>query len=167
MSRVLRVVSGGQTGVDRAALDAAIDLGIPYGGWCPAGGWAEDHEHPPGLLVRYPGLRETPGAHPATRTRWNVRDSDATLVLLPTGGTASGGTELTVRCADELSRPHLVATPGETERIRRWLDSQRDGLTLNIAGPRESEVPGSYVAAYDALRFMLSSDAVRTVGGDE
>ena len=85
----IRIVSGGQTGVDRAALDVAIELGIPYGGWCPRGGWAEDMPAPPGLLSRYPLLRETAGSDPAERTRLNVRDSDATLVLCP-GGRPAG-----------------------------------------------------------------------------
>ena len=75
----LIIVSGGQTGVDRAALDAAIARGIAYGGWCPQGGWAEDCPEPPGVLARYPLLRETPSADPAQRTEWNVRDSDASL----------------------------------------------------------------------------------------
>ena len=79
---MLKIVTGGQTGVDRAALDAAIELGIPYGGWCPKGGWAEDLPTPPGLLALYPNLRETPDADPAQRTAWNVRDSDRLLILV-------------------------------------------------------------------------------------
>jgi hypothetical protein len=71
----MKIVSGGQSGVDRAALDVAIARGIPYGGWCPKGGWAEDMPAPPGLLAHYPHLRETPSADPAERTAWNVRDS--------------------------------------------------------------------------------------------
>src|SRR5262245_53687608 len=75
------IISGGQTGVDRAALDAAIALGIPYGGWSPKGGWAEDMPSPPGILAHYPALRETSSADPSERTELNVRDSDATLLL--------------------------------------------------------------------------------------
>jgi putative molybdenum carrier protein len=67
MSR--KIVSGGQTGVDRAALDAAIELGIEYGGWCPKGGWAEDHVIPPGVLVLYPKLTATPLAELGTTHR--------------------------------------------------------------------------------------------------
>jgi hypothetical protein len=91
----LTIITGGQSGVDRAALDAAIALGIPYGGWCPKDGWAEDFPHPPGLLARYPRLSETPSADPAERTEWNVRDSDACLILTDANGiAASRGTAL-------------------------------------------------------------------------
>src|ERR1700726_1211464 len=69
-----RIRSGGQTGVDRAALDAAVLTGRPYEGWCPKGGWAEDFLHPPGLLTIYPHLIETPSESPEQRTDWNVRD---------------------------------------------------------------------------------------------
>ena len=72
----LVVISGGQSGVDRAALDEAISRGIPFSGWCPLDGWAEDMPNPPGVRSSYPLLRETPLADPAQRTEWNVRDSD-------------------------------------------------------------------------------------------
>jgi hypothetical protein len=75
----MKVTSGGQSGVDRAALDAAIACGVDYGGWCPRGGWAEDFPQPPGLLANYPRLIETPSADPAQRTEWNVRDANAIL----------------------------------------------------------------------------------------
>src|SRR5262245_27312876 len=94
MSRLI-VISGGQSGVDRAALDAAIARGVPYEGWCPSGGWAEDLPEAPGVLVRYPLLRETPRADPAERTELNVRDSDACLIVVDAGGIdASRGTAL-------------------------------------------------------------------------
>lgn len=110
---VARLVSGGQTGVDRAALDVAVRLGLPYGGWCPAGGWAEDRPVPPGIRADYPGLRETPSADPEERTRANVRDGDATLVLVPDGGASAGdvgspGTQLTLHFAAATGRPVLV-----------------------------------------------------------
>jgi Circularly permutated YpsA SLOG family len=77
----MKITSGGQTGVDRAALDLAIEYGMSWGGWCPKGGWAEDFPDPPGLLTKYPNLRETPLARTKQRTEWNVRDSDATLII--------------------------------------------------------------------------------------
>src|SRR5687767_12749390 len=74
VAAMLKIVSGGQTGVDRAALDVALELGLFYGGWCPHDGWAEDLPNPPGLLAIYDGLQETPEMSPQQRSRWNVRD---------------------------------------------------------------------------------------------
>lgn len=139
---IATVVSGGQTGVDRAALDAAIAAGIEYGGWCPLGGWAEDLPTPPGLLVLYPRLQEAPSPDPAERTRLNVRDSDATLVVRRPSVT-SLGTDLTVAVARELGRPMLVTT-GDVEDVMAWLAGLGTRLTLNVAGPRESHDPGIY-----------------------
>ena len=98
-----KIVSGGQTGVDRAALDWALASGVPCGGWCPLGSWAEDGP----IDVRYP-LRETPGADPAQRTEWNIRDSDGTLIVT-LARRMSGGTLLTAGLARRLAngRPQL------------------------------------------------------------
>ena len=148
-----KVVSGGQTGADRAALDAALRLGLPYGGWCPAGGEAEDG---PGLLDRYPSLEETPSADPSVRTTWNVRDSDATLVLSLGPVDGSPGTAYTVSEAERLGRPLLVVRPSQTEAVRGWLAALPDGCTLNVAGPRESEEPGLYDASYALLLDVLA-----------
>jgi hypothetical protein len=161
----MKIVCGGQSGVDRAALDAAIALGIPYGGWCPKGGWAEDFPDPPGLLAVYPELKPTPSADPAKRTRWNVRDSDRTLILTGAGGLAvSPGTELTLRYAERIARPHRVvdaSDPAAGEAIRAWLDGAPDGLVLNVAGPRESNAPGIYEAARRVLEAALSDAGQR------
>ncbi|MDT0632728.1 putative molybdenum carrier protein [Rubrivirga sp. S365] len=154
---VFRVVSGGQTGVDRAALDAALALGVAVGGWCPAGRWAEDGPVP----NRYP-LVETATADPAERTRLNVRDSDATLVLAPGGrGGVEGGTALTVRAARTLGRPVLVVPPRpgtaggfDTGGVVAWVRAH-GARTLNVAGPRESEAPGVYAAALGAVGDTL------------
>ncbi len=137
----MRIVSGGQTGVDRAALETARALGLPIGGWCPAGGWAEDLPEPPGLMAQFPELRETPSSEPAQRTEWNVRDSDATLVLTR-GGVRSPGTAATVAIAERLERPHLVVDVGAPAIIDGWLRQLGRGLVLNVAGPRESQAPG-------------------------
>lgn len=148
---VARLVSGGQTGVDRAALDVAVELGIPYGGWCPAGGWAEDLPEPPGLLAAYPLLQEAASRDPAVRTRRNVRDSDATLVVRHS---ASPGTDLTEQSARRLGRPILV-TRGDPAEVSAWLAALGPGIVLNVAGPRESEQPGAYDAARRLLRTVL------------
>ena len=133
----VRVVSGGQAGVDRAALDAAITLGLPIGGWCPLGRRAEDGPIP----ERYP-LRETPSADYAERTEWNVRDSDATLILHR--GPMTGGTRLTAELARRLGKPLLardLAVPLDVRAIADWLVANRVRV-LNCAGPRESGAPG-------------------------
>ncbi|NBC47767.1 MAG: hypothetical protein GVY22_07230 [Gammaproteobacteria bacterium] len=149
-----RVLSGGQTGVDRAALDVALEqaarLSLEVGGWCPRGRWAEDGAIP----LRYP-LQETPSAEPAQRTEWNLRDSDATLVL--TRGELAGGTALTVALARDRGHPlrivdlNLEATQGP---IRDWLHDASIGV-LNVAGPRESESPGIGRDAAAWLRALL------------
>jgi hypothetical protein len=133
----LRIVSGGQTGVDRAALDVALALGLPCGGWCPSGRRAEDGP----IDARYP-LRETPSAAYDERTAGNVRDSDATLVLAR--GPLRGGTAYTLSCARREGRPHLVVDLGadpDPAPVRLWIDEQRVRV-LNVAGPRESQSPG-------------------------
>ncbi|MCP4383838.1 MAG: molybdenum cofactor carrier [Hyphomicrobiales bacterium] len=158
----MKIVCGGESGVDRAALDAAIALGIPYGGWCPRGGWAEDFPDPPGLLAVYPNLMPTPSADPAQRTRWNVRDSDRTLILTGAGDlTASPGTGLTVQIAEQFRRPHRVVNAfdaGAPQAIDAWLAGTPSGIVLNVGGPRESEAPGIYDAARGVLEAALSRD---------
>jgi hypothetical protein len=134
---VLKVVSGGQTGVDRAALDAARAAGLPLGGWCPRGRLAEDGPIDPG----YP-LVETPSADYAQRTEWNVRDSDGTLVVAR--GRPTGGTALTMTIARRHGKPLLVVDLSRDplpEAVSGWIESRSIG-TLNVAGPRESQRPG-------------------------
>jgi len=156
---MLKIVSGGQTGVDRAVLDIAIEKGIAYGGWCPKCGWAEDLPSPPGLLALYDRLQETPLADPAQRTEWNVRDSDGLMVLLDRSGLASSGTERAILHAHKLSKPVLVLdldADGTIDRAAAWFrEGQERQLVLCIAGPRESEAPGIYAAAKPFLRAVL------------
>lgn len=153
MSRLLSIVSGGQTGVDRAALDVAIDVGVPYGGWCPAGGVAEDLRDAPGLLGRYPRLRPTATLDPAERTRRNVRDSSATLIVSPPEMIA-GGTLLSLDEAVRLGRPHLVTT-GPVPAVSHWLGTLATPCVLNVAGPRASEWPDGYTIARSLLEELL------------
>lgn len=151
MLAIQKIVSGGQTGVDRAALDVAMTLGIPIGGWCPRGRRAED-----GVLdPRYP-LIETPLAAYAQRTAWNVRDSDGTLLLL-LSDSPSPGTQLTREEAQAQGKAlRLVNLTAYSEGIdvAGWVEE--NGIrVLNVAGPRESEAPGAYEAARAFLETVL------------
>ena len=150
--RVAAVRAGGQTGVDRAALDYAVSHRIPYSGWCPRGGLAEDHKSPPGVLAHYPLLCETPSDDPAQRTAWNVRDSHATLILYRDAELEnSPGTVLTREMAESIFlRPCLaldIHHAKGAETVRDWLEHialilNVERLVLNMAGPRESQAPG-------------------------
>ena len=144
------VVSGGQTGVDRAALDLALEMGLPCGGWCPEGRKAEDGP----LAPRYP-LKETPSADYAQRTEWNVRDSDGTLVL--TRGQPTEGTAFTIEVATRLGRPCLVLDLAEQptpSAVHEWVNAHGIKI-LNVAGPRESKCPGIYAQASAFLREVF------------
>ncbi len=146
---ISRIVSGGQTGSDRAALDFAIERGLEHGGWCPPGRTAEDGPIP----ERY-RLRELPDGGYLKRTRQNVIDSDATLIL--NLGELEGGTLATLRFAEQLGKPHLLLSldqgvrEEELRQVQEW--SQKQPLeTLNVAGPRESKRPGIYRLTYELL----------------
>ncbi len=149
-----RIVSGGQTGVDRAALDAAIALGVAHGGWVPRGRLAEDGP----IAPAYTGLVESASERPALRTALNVRDSDATLILAR--GAPRGGTALTARCAHSYGKPLLVVDLSRGDfavavrEIRRWLARTRPA-TLNVAGPRASEDPLIYARARRIVDALL------------
>ena len=156
-TRLARITSGGQTGVDRAALDVALDLGIPCGGWCPRGRIAEDGP----IDARYP-LQETPRGDPAQRTEWNVRDAEGTLIIAP--GPLRGGTALTHRLAGRLGRPCLIIDPGpEAEPPGGAIDAVLDWLAeegiavLNVAGPRQSHASGIYQKTRQLLCAVLSA----------
>ena len=140
--------------MDRAALDVALELGLPCGGWCPKGRLAED-----GILpARYP-LTETPSDSYAQRTAWNVRDSDVTLIL--TRGAPIGGTAQTVDDAVQLKKSYLVvdlAQSTDPSPVREWLAQQRIRV-LNVAGPRESKSPGIYREASQFLQRLLGKEA--------
>ncbi len=156
----ITIVSGGQTGADRAALDFAIKHGIPHGGWCPRGRMAEDGRLP----ARY-ALRETPSRKYAERTEWNVRDSDATVVF-SIGAEPRGGTRLTLVLAERLGKPvlHLSrdALSGEAvgavaaaaAQLEAFLD-EHAVQTLNIAGPRASQEPEIAAFVGGVLQAML------------
>ena len=150
MAQVSKVISGGQTGVDRAALDAALNLGIEIGGWCPKDRWAEDGAIP----SKYP-LEETASDDRTERTARNVKSASATLILHD--GVDSPGTRFTEDLARSGGKPCLVALlhhPRLVESVRHWLERTRPEV-LNVAGPRESESPGIYNHAFNRLTRIL------------
>lgn len=135
----LKIISGGQTGVDRAALDTALENNLPAGGWCPKGRKAEDGP----IDSLYP-LKETTSDKYQVRTELNVRESDGTLIICK--GTPSGGTALTIKKAGEHGKALLIVDlqkqPAPEPALQWLLDNNI--TTLNIAGPRESQSPGIY-----------------------
>lgn len=146
-----KIISGGQAGVDRAALDAAAALGIPCGGWCPKSRRAEDGAIP----ARYP-LTETASKDYRVRTQRNVRDSDGTLILAY--GPLSGGSALTRRLAQKMNKPCLVVDLSQRPRareVRSWLVSSLIRV-LNVAGPRASRHPDLHAQARRFLRRVLA-----------
>jgi hypothetical protein len=153
---VARIISGGQTGVDRAALDAARAAGIATGGYVPSGRSAEDGT----IAYRYKNLVETSSGDPAVRTILNVINSDATLII--SRGTLRGGSLLTRSAAHAEKRPWLHAdlltmTRRSAARlIQRWL-ARVECETLNVAGPRRSEDPEIYCKAAKLLKLVLQN----------
>lgn len=149
--RVEKIISGGQTGVDRAALDTGLESGILCGGWCPRGRKAEDGP----IGTRYP-LQETTSASYSVRTEKNVKESDGTLILTKPRR-ASAGTALTIKLAQKHKKPCLVTDPfkeNNQEKVRVWLKVNRIRI-LNVAGPRESEVPGIHGRAFEFLKELF------------
>lgn len=154
-SGLRKVISGGQTGVDRAALDAAMRVGLEVGGWCPKERRALDGVIP----ARYP-LTETRGKSYQTRTKWNVRDSDATLIICrdePTGGTA-----LTIKYCEQLGKPYYVyqlvageipcvGSPEDPQDVAYWLNCHHVEV-LNVAGPRD----GKHCPIYNHTHAFLN-----------
>lgn len=158
-SELRRIVSGGQTGVDRGALDAAIEFGLEHGGWCPRGRRAEDGTIP----SRYE-LVETDSIDYQVRTEQNVIDSDGTLILYREQ--LLGGTLLTYRLARRHRKPcmRVDASGGvDLPAVVRWLRSHRIEV-LNVAGPRESSVPGISEVAFSLVMSLLTFPATPPSG---
>ena len=150
MQNILKVVSGGQTGADRAALDWALSHKLPCGGWCPKGRKAEDGA----IDAKYP-LKESLSASYLQRTEWNVRDSDAT-VLFSLASELTGGSKETAEFAKKHHKPWIHLAAGDqdvAQRLKDWL-TQNAVAVLNVAGPRASKEPG--IASF----VILTLDAV-------
>jgi predicted Rossmann-fold nucleotide-binding protein len=148
--KISKLISGGQTGVDRAALDFAIAHQIECGGWCPKGRIAEHGIIP----IKYP-LTETSGSDYRERTKLNVNDSNGTLIFI--NGYIDKGTKLTMDTAADLKKPCFIfdfSKTTEKEKLLNWL-SENKIKTLNIAGPRESNSAGIYGLVYDVLKKIF------------
>jgi len=156
MSKIRVIRSGAQTGVDRGALEAAKSLRFPICGWCPKGGLAEDFPVAPGVRLPFPELVETPSRDYYERTAWNVRDSDATLILFPHDLETSVGTEYTIDIARELQKPCLVLDRVDVAAAVAWLETLEDELDLNVAGPRLSNYPGIDEMAFELIAGILN-----------
>lgn len=149
-----KIISGGQTGVDRAALDAGLtvgkSLGITIGGHCPKGRIAED-----GVISPHYPLIETPSEEYSERTLCNVRNSDGTLILAR--GILTSGTAFTLEAVKQQSKPYFIVNLNEvtnTNKLVKWLEDQKISI-LNVAGPRESLAPEVYQQAYNFLKKVL------------
>jgi hypothetical protein len=156
-----KIISGGQTGVDQAALRVARELGFEIGGWCPPNRACENGTIPddfPLIPTPYEHSPDAPHIPRSLRTEWNVRDSDATLVLLPQSLQHDIGTAWTITCAQHLAKPLLVIDPflkDAPAKIYDWLASLSPRI-LNVAGPSERTCPGIGHATEDILRQVLS-----------
>lgn len=154
-----RIISGGQTGVDRGALDAALKASFTCGGWCPEGRKAEDGPIP----ERYP-LQELPGTDYRQRTRRNVVDSDGTLVI--SFGEPTGGTLATVRFCERLRKPVLVVDGSRFNaddvagEAAEFIHAARIKV-LNVAGQRESKHAGAQAFAEQVVHRLLTIDSSR------
>ena len=151
----MRIVSGGQTGVDRAALDAAMELGVPCSGWCPLGRLAEDGP----IDKRYP-LTETNTRQYVERTRRNVVESDATLIVY--FNVVEGGTKKTEHFCQQYHKPCLLldmAEQTESEAVARLVGFIHEHKieVLNVAGPRASKQRQAYPATRALIKAMLQS----------
>ena len=149
----IKIISGGQTGVDRAALDFALKHNIPCGGWCPKDRLAEDGRIP----EKYP-LNETTTSKYNERTEKNISDSDATLILY--SNSLDHGTKLTMDLCSDYNKPLLVIDLENsvlTDRLINWIQNQQINI-LNIAGPRESNSPGIYDKSLKLLELIFESE---------
>ena len=149
-----RLITGGQSGADAAALDWAIGCDVNHGGWCPRGRRSEV-----GLIPAHYLLSETPLSNYLQRTEWNVRDSDATVIFTLTDA-LDGGSKRTAQFADKLHRPWMNFRPGVHEKYLAQFLIRNKVTTLNVAGKRESSAPGIYRFVFDTLNRVLAQGSI-------
>ncbi|KTD08536.1 putative molybdenum carrier protein [Legionella jamestowniensis] len=156
-----KIVSGGQTGVDQAALFVAKEMGIEIGGWCPKGGLDENNVN---VLKQFPALKEATTNNPDERTLLNIRDSDGTLIIVPSWPLPErikDGTRLTIKDTKLQKKPHLIINLNNkneiVQTIQAWI-SEYAIRVLNIGGPRESNSPGIYQEACKLLRKVFAAN---------
>ncbi len=157
----MKIVSGGQTGADRGALEAALELRFDYGGWIPKGRKAEDGIVP----LAFDRLQEHPSPEYQHRTYANVRDSDGTVIIARQP--LAGGSKSTLRVVHEQEKPVCVfrasqaihSPEGLVPMLRKWIAHHKIE-TLNVAGSRESRVPGLQVAVKQAIRLLLLQEVI-------
>jgi Circularly permutated YpsA SLOG family len=163
MRTLIKVTSGGQTGVDQAALRAARDCGLEIGGWCPPGRACESGVIPPEFPLeeteqeRSPDAPEVPRSQ---RTEWNVRDSDGTLVITAGEAAAEPGTGWAIQCAARYEKPLLVCQIEDQDavkEIREWIAAFRLKI-LSVGGPSESSAPGIGEKAYALVKSVLTAN---------
>ncbi|MCD6040296.1 MAG: molybdenum cofactor carrier [Gammaproteobacteria bacterium] len=171
---IKKIVSGGQTGVDRAGLDAAIGWGIDHGGWCPRGRQAEDGD----IHVRYNLQCPVDGDSEEKeeniyneRTKLNIRDSDGTLIFvpkIPLPLSITDGTNLTIKEVRAKNKPYLMVDLSESfnpDIVAEWVKKNKI-KTLNIAGPRESQSPGIYESTLRALKIFFVVLNIKNAQGE-
>ncbi|KTD49585.1 putative molybdenum carrier [Legionella rubrilucens] len=155
-----KIVSGGQTGVDQAALLIATEMGIDIGGWCPKGGLDENNVN---VLKQFPALKEATTSDPDERTKLNIRDSDGTLIIVPSWPLperVKDGTKLTIEDAERQKKHHLIISLDNkdeaVQNIKAWINDN-DIRVLNIGGPRESNSPGIHQGACELFRDLFKT----------
>ena len=153
-----KIISGGQTGVDQASLQAAIDTGLKHGGWCPPGRVCESGIIPKQFKLKETPLERDPSAPDiprSQRTIWNVRDSDGSLVFVAKDQ-RDKGTELAISTSEKFGKPYMVVDPetASVGQIRKWIRKNNIEV-LSVGGPSESTFPGIYNHVYQILKQIF------------
>jgi len=161
MIQIQKIISGGQTGVDQAALSAAIASGIPVDGWCPPGHICEDGIIPEEFPLKetpFERSKDVPAIPRSLRTKWNVRDSDGILILTKSIANLDPGTNFVRQCCLHYKKPYTIEDPSDPLSLalaRKWIEANSIAV-LNVAGPSEKTEPGIGQLVYIFLMRLLS-----------